>query len=329
MHQSIEIKIENLIIKGDFEKATKELEALTKEEIETQELDQIPMWISYDKANICGYGFACYLTSLHESSANYILVSKTLEFGMPQVEGSYAVAYHRTKMAIELDPENKDLYLYLLSFYSVPESQISTAEAREIAKKYLSKWPNEASATDILESTAEYADLDNYSKEELIKKNFYLEKQEALKTCILQGWFLETQKYLQEFSNEEVENILLNIAKEKRNVCAYDYVWFLIREKGISTKKHLLLATISQYLFEYKENAWWNISKGSKQLYFFHINQAAKLEPENLEIQEKLLKLYEPDNQCFDLEETKALVERILKVNPKNQAALRVLNLIG
>jgi hypothetical protein len=89
-----------------------------------------------------------------------------------------------------------------------------------------------------------------------------------------------------------------------------------------------LLADLCWQLFKdsYSRTGFLN---GTKQLHLFHTYRAAQLEPKNLEIQEKLLKLYQPDNESFDLEETKILVEHVLNLNPKSEQALRVKKLIS
>ena len=68
---------------------------------------------------------------------------------------------------------------------------------------------------------------------------------------------------------------------------------------------------------------------GKEAIIFFHTHRAAELEPDNLEIQEQLLRLYEPGNESFDLDETKKLIERILNMNPESPHALQVQKLLG
>ena len=90
--------------------------------------------------------------------------------------------------------------------------------------------------------------------------------------------------------------------------------------KKETSELHLLAAQFFRIDFNHLNEA--------PAVVFFHTHRAAELEPDNLETQEQLLSLYEPGNQSFDLEETKKLVERVLKMNPETPHALRVQKLL-
>jgi len=156
-----------------------------------------------------------------------------------------------------------------------------------------------------------------------------VDKKAAFKDLIMRGRYIETRQILPMLTEDEIEQLIFEIAEREHNVCSYDYVWFWMREKGETARRHSFLAKVTSESFKYDQKTFWEDLPGTKELIFFHTYSAAELEPENIELQEKLLSLYEPGNESFDVEETKKLAERMVAAKPESFEALRVIKLLG
>ncbi len=117
----------------------------------------------------------------------------------------------------------------------------------------------------------------------------------------------------------ELFRTVLQAISSKKDITAYAFVWILIYENE-SAFLHDLAAEL--FLVGFANRV------GAHGVIFFHTHRAAELEPENIELQEKLLNLYEPGHESFDVAETKALAERVLVAKPNSQQAQRVFKLL-
>jgi len=277
MEKLIHQEISDLIKQGLFQEATQKINSYSQEQITNDGLDNVAYWMTQEKANVCAYGFMCYWAHLQNNKNAFIKAGMTLEIGTPYVIGAYSVAYAYAKRAIELNPEDKDLSLYLLSMYRVPESEISTVEQREIATYVLEKWPEDKYAQAALSYTKEFADSNEQPTKNHVAMLIKEDKACALKWLIRRGMFIETRSIINEFSEGKIVSILKTLATEERNVTAYDYLWFLAQEQGETAKNHLIAAELCWLVFESNVHPY-DPLEGAKELHDFHIRRAAELE---------------------------------------------------
>jgi hypothetical protein len=323
--------IKNLLLNGQFQKFTKEAKKLDM----NKHIETIICNVACETQNICAYGIACYLNFLHETDNSYEQLKKILDYAFSYLVGSYNCLFWYAIRRIELTPSNPFLYCLIFCIedvYNLQNKVLSDEDKYELAQTILRKWPEDDTAN--LQITYLKAKFNKNN----IKPRLFVEKltekiienkREAFKWLILEGRFAESRLLLADFFEEEVEQVLREIATESQSVCVYDYVWFWMRERcGESSKRHLLLADLTKIIFQYQENGELKSYAGTKELYFFHVYRAAELSPDDIEIQEKLLSLYEVGNESFDVEETLQLTQRVFKQKPESAEAQRVFNLI-
>ena len=219
---------------------------------------------------------------------------------------------------LEREPLNVDLLEQLLWLSHIPDDIFSSAEVYQIAKKVLLLNPKSVVAKDEFESTSVAAN------EPVIEVGFGLNGIEKTKALLEKGRFSRALENLSTHSWDELLAALRSFASGG-NLFAYAFVWELIRKKE-TVELHLLGAEFfsKQYLPLIENNYFY----GSEGIIFFHTYRAAELEPENIELQEKLLNLYEPGNESFDLAQTKALAERVLVIKPESHLVQGVLKLL-
>jgi hypothetical protein len=280
--------------------------------------------LSYEENNICGYGFASYLCLNKEFIYLHSDISVMFEIDMPYIIGAYQASLAHTFRRIELNPEKESLYCDIYCIDITPEGSLPDEEILEIAQTIISKWPHNETAQRIID-TYKNDPAPQMSVAEKITQAISLDKKAAFKDLIMRGRYIETRQILPMLSDDEIEQLIFEIAKRERNICAYDYVWFLMRECGEKAQLHSLLSIICRLIFDNQMGAKYKKNLHAKELSFFHTYRAAELEPENIELQEKLLSLYEPGNESFDVEETKQLADRVLAAKPESFEGLRVL----
>jgi hypothetical protein len=281
--------------------------------------------IGYD-GNVCGYGAVSYLNFLDEKIKKHYDICSFFEIYMPYLIGSCQASLAHILRIIELDPINDTAYNSIFTINITPEGKLPFGEMHEIAQKILNYWPNHQLAKQIINLTR--FDSPTISINEKILLEIIENKKNAFKNLVLRGRYIETRQILPTLTSKEIEQLLVEIAEQRRNVCSYDYLWFLMREQGESSAKHVLASQIANYVFKYDNKSFLEDLPGLKQLIFFHTHRAAELEPENIELQEKLLNLYKPGNESFDVAEIKSLAERVLVKKPESEPAKLVLSLM-
>ena len=218
-------------------------------------------------------------------------------------------------------------------------AKLTDDETYEIVRTVLERWPDNHSALYELENLPQEM-LDNPTTYAQRAANLIaLDKVLAFKEFVIRGRFIESQLLFWQFPEIQMAKCLRELAWEEQCITTYDYGWFLMKKKGETAQRHLLLADLTKSIFgrtdipepERWQDAGGTISarEGWRELEFFHIFSAAELEPENIELQEKLLSLYESVPGSFEIAETKALAHRVLAAKPESEVAHSVLKLVG
>jgi hypothetical protein len=327
MAELIKQKLERFLESGQFGKYIELCKKTAQTDEEKKQLYKIGG--TSCSANINEHGFACYLNFIDESEQTFENVIASLGFDLFSRTSSYRALFAHLMIGIELICEDiEERYNYIIENTYDAEPIFPPEEIYEFVRTILAQWPNNSTALSTLKRLPQEVIDNPTTYAEKAAQMIAHDKRAAFKEFVFLGRFLETRALFSQLSDDEMCFDLFHLAYTTDSICTYDYTWFWMKEQGETAQKHLLLADLCWMLFKsaYTKTGFLN---GTQQLHFFHTYRAAQLEPNNLEIQEKLLNLYEPGNESFDIEETKALVERILKVNPESEQGLRVLNLIG
>jgi len=319
--------LKNLILTGNFSLFYKEYLNLMSIENNRLVLNSTYDEVAYDE-NICGYGIACYLNLLEESVAQHNTIIGILEIYMPYMIGACKSSFSHVMRLTEIIPSSLSPYNAILRINITPEGSLPEGEIYEFAQEILSKWPDHVIANQII-SSRRFTPHSKLSVAEKITHAIAIDKKAAFKDLILRGRYIETRQILPMLTDDEIEQLIFEIAEQEHNLCSYDYVWFWMRECGETAQRHSFLAKVTSESFKYDQKTFWEDLPGTKELIFFHTYRAAELEPENIELQEKLLSLYELGNESFDVKETKKLAERVLAAKPESAEALRVLKFLG
>jgi hypothetical protein len=285
------------------------------------------LMVAFD-GNICGYGLACFVHFLNESLDSYDNVCNAVSGGMPYLINAYQASFAYAQRFIENNPNDMYGYLCVFSIDAIPDGEMPSDEIFEFSEIAYRKWPKEERIEGFFVRRKDRLNKKNIVPKLFIQKMAEMvakDKRQAFKDLIIQGRFLELRLIRPDFFSHEIDTILMEIARETYSICAYDYVWHWMRDMGRETaQKHLLMAEMTWFIGTNTMSKNTTHYDGTKGLHFFHVYRAAELEPENIEIQEKLLSLYEAGNESFDLHETKVLVERVLHLKPESEQALRV-----
>jgi hypothetical protein len=91
----------------------------------------------FDSNSITAYTFAWQLIHEEESADHHFMASTLMATALCHIPGGYATALYHARRAIELNPEDIELWEWLLFFYEIPDSLVSREEAEAIAKKVL------------------------------------------------------------------------------------------------------------------------------------------------------------------------------------------------
>ena len=306
--------LKNFVKAGQFYKAYKIVEKSYegKSEEDNVNLYTLFLSLSYTEENICAYSFACYLICADDYSWNHAWAKFILETSFCYINGAYQSAYYHQRKSIELDPSNIILQSELLWFHPLPENPIGREELREIAKKVLRARPRHKKAAEIIKETA---DLENRGA----KRKFSLLRKikPPLKELIETGRLIRTRNSIASIDSSALHDLCIEIATSSKNICVYDFVWYLMQKKECSLY-HEWLAEITQIIF--------NQYNGFQETLFFHTRRASMLAPQNISLQEKLLDLYKTTPQSFEEGEAHKIAANVLKHLPESSIAQKILN---
>lgn len=104
--------------------------------IDDKQLCEGLIWLAIDSQNISYYFLILQLIQENETSSLHFIASRMLSVSLVSFEGAENIALNHLRRAIELDKNNIDLKLELLSFFESPERLISEEEAQKIIEEY-------------------------------------------------------------------------------------------------------------------------------------------------------------------------------------------------
>ena len=139
---------------------------------------------------------------------------------------------------------------------------------------------------------------------------------DKVKKLILQGEFLEANKYLPTIDYEALRVILFNIGDEEKSICAYTFVVFLLLQHE-SVQYHTLAAEMIMHNFPYIE--------GSYQTGLFHARRSIELNPEDIDLEEMLLFFHSLPDKLVGDDEARTIAGRVLARKKNSIPAQRVL----
>ncbi|MBM3894523.1 hypothetical protein FJ366_02925 [Candidatus Dependentiae bacterium] len=298
------------IKKGLFCEAAREIKSLTNDEIEN--ILVLSLGVGSD---ITSYAFA-----------NYLILDKTYSFFAQKIcynlcdslfnylFGAIYSTYAHVSCMIELRPDDFSILELQAYLYEIPDEVFTPVEMYHIAKNLLSINPKSAESKYCFNRTKEY------SSEPLEFPWDGLFGIEKTKILIEKGRFSKALANLASHSREELFTLLRIFARDGF-LYAYSFVWAMIREEE-KVDLHLLAAEffLDQYVPFLAKGYY-----GREGVAFFHTHRAVELEPENVEIIEQLLEIYELTPESFEPEEAKVFVEKVLAQKPESKAALHVL----
>ncbi|MBM3894154.1 hypothetical protein FJ366_00955 [Candidatus Dependentiae bacterium] len=317
--------MKKLLEKGQFTKFSNNYFTFSEEERRDLKLDSLCDEAVYNY-NICGYGLACYLNLQQEAADWHELITIMMEIHMPYLPGACQVSFAHVMRQLELNPHQRGTYNAILMIDFTPEGNLPDGEIYEFAQEILKKWPDHETAQRIINNRKN--NPPQISTAEKITQAIALDKKAAFRDLVLRGRYIETRQILPTLSIEEIEDILFMISFKERNVCAYDYCWFLMREQGETPRTHTLMARMAREIFDYEYGGDFCKDLHAKELAFFHVSRAAELNPENIDLQENILRMYTPGHPCFDDIDVKALSEKLIAKKTYTMQAIRVLELL-
>jgi len=128
--EELEYRLRKYIAEMDFEKAAKLFLELTEKE----RFDMI-LSVGFETFNLTIYAFMNYLIQHHESSEIHDLTSSLMLHPLCHLEGACVIALFHAKKAVELDPDNIDLYISLLMFEKHPDVWFAQSEVEEVYRR--------------------------------------------------------------------------------------------------------------------------------------------------------------------------------------------------
>ncbi|MFP7416625.1 hypothetical protein [Priestia filamentosa] len=140
---------------------------------------------------------------------------------------------------------------------------------------------------------------------------------EKLYKCIEYGDFNEALEIVQNSRIKDVEETLIKAMFETRSMIPYTIVCHLISHNENASLHHMASVMLSQPLC---------IIPGSYQCSLFHLKQAMRLDPYNIDLKEYFLFFYGNPDKLITIEEAIDMANFILSVDSNNQTALRFLS---
>lgn len=268
--------------------------------------------LAYDQYNFCSYAFTAFLLSKSSNIVFHQFARNVTESGIRYIAGAYSTAAYHARSIFEIsrhnDPTNSG---GLYSLFGYPETPIRAEEIIFIAKQILEHDPVNQAALEALKDAAE-------RKEDPITPP--RNEREQLEQYILVGKFIQAKQILSVVSERELYAMLIYLGCEERNLCAYAFTWFLMKEKETAELHYLAYRIVT---IAYSRNL-----TGCDAAGIFHLKRAMALEPENEKYIEHFLMLHTPPMGPTSLisdDEAEKVAKQLLDKHRFNVVATNVL----
>jgi hypothetical protein len=319
----LQTRLSLLIKRGRFNEFLHECVILPKNIAREEHVYKICSWLGASTI-ATGHGLACYQAFREETETNYYNLYASLETGFAYLPQGEQTRFARLMRMVELGLNPSGAYHAILAC----EDHLTSIEKYEIAQQVIAKWPDHIVAQNIIEFTPERIKINNERFIDFASKIIDEELLRGFVEMITRGRFIEARSLFPRLTQKEIYACLFATAKATSCFATYDFTWEVMRIFGESAYWHSLLADITLFVFKQPGGDSTKLLDGAKELSFFHTYRAAELKPEDINLQEELLSLYELENECFDITETKILAEQVLAKKPESQQSQRVLSLI-
>ena len=316
------LELKKNIVEGRFAKAKEILYQISDQTERTKLIGSVLCNLAAYGPDATAYAFNCYLILADENIEYHQTAMILLADIISYYEGVFPSSYFHASRVVALSDNNVDSLSSLFHTYGCPDTATTHEESREVALKILAHNPQNEFALQVLRDTDYLKDtLPNI--QETVASLCKADLNMVVQKYLLKGRLLFAKNFLQaHFSTVEIESILFDVSNTKLNITPYTLAWDLLREHE-TANLHQVAAKIIHELGRKDRAHYHGPLSGTVSVEFFHTYRAAELAPENIEIKEKLLNFYKPEYESFYREETRKLVETILKVNPKCVEALR------
>jgi len=142
------------------------------------------------------------------------------------------------------------------------------------------------------------------------------EKQKFASLMFLQD-FDAAYQILNSFETNQIDEIVISISFDSESILVYTFLCYCITKDARPDRFHYLASQVLSLSL--------NIYNGANEAGCFHIKQAIRLAPSNLDYKQFALSFYFLPGQPLDRNTALAIATEILEVEPTNQTALMVL----
>lgn len=139
-----------------------------------------------------------------------------------------------------------------------------------------------------------------------------------IKEFIILGKFQNAEEEINRcnITEEALENIILDVGFNQKNICAYSFTCFLLNKNEI-VKYHEIASTLMEIEFCYLEGAY--------QVALYHTRRIIELCPDDVEWKEKIFYFNQIPDVVLENNEVEQIARDILRKDPTNERALTFL----
>ncbi|MGE0009975.1 MAG: tetratricopeptide repeat protein [Candidatus Babeliales bacterium] len=137
------------------------------------------------------------------------------------------------------------------------------------------------------------------------------------KNSLLQGDFDKAKLYIKDLDNEKIYDLIVEINFNDESMVSYCFLASLLHDNE-TAELHINAASFLTFFLFHIQGAY------NSALY--HLRQAIKLDPDNIEYQELLLHFNEIPDRLVSQDEAIAVAKNILKDKSDSSVALRILS---
>lgn len=141
--------------------------------------------------------------------------------------------------------------------------------------------------------------------------------EKEFKNLVLRGNFKKAVDIAPTLNEQQLNDILFEIAYDESNICAYSFICYLILKKE-DVGTHDLGFAIAGWAL--------NFLYGGEEVSLYHTRQKRQLCPNDLGKKEALLFFYNHPYNIFSAQEAKTIAKEILSQESDNKTALKVLS---